>query len=80
LVNTSDIRYLEVKEKYISVRHVKGEVIIDETLRELEDEFPIFSLGFAAMPYCQPTMSWVLIKMFKANSVCVRTSWMSSST
>ena len=80
MVNTSDIRYLEVKDKVISVRHVKGEVIIDETLRELEDEFPIFSLGFAAMPYCQPTMSWVLIKMFKANSVCVRISWMGSST
>ena len=80
MVNTSDIRYLEVKDKFISVRHVKGEVIIDETLRELEDEFPIFSLGFAVTAYCQPTMSWVLIKMFKANSECVRISWMSSST
>ena len=45
--------------------HVKGEVITDETLGELKDEFPIFSLGFAAMPYCQPTMSWVLIKIFQ---------------
>ena len=40
LVNISDIRYLKADQKYVSVRHVKGEVIIDETLRELEDEFP----------------------------------------
>jgi two-component system response regulator AlgR len=40
LVNISDIRYLKADQKYVSVRHVDGEVIIDETLRELEDEFP----------------------------------------
>ena len=40
LVNISDIRYLKADQKYVSVRHVKGEVIIDETLRELEEEFP----------------------------------------
>ena len=36
----SDIRYLKADQKYVSVRHVKGELIIDKTLRELEDEFP----------------------------------------
>lgn len=40
LVNISDIRYFKADQKYVSVRHVDGEVIIDETLRELEDEFP----------------------------------------
>ena len=40
LVNISDIRYLKADQKYVSVRHAKGEVIIDETLRELEEEFP----------------------------------------
>lgn len=40
LVNIKDIRYLKADQKYVSVRHVKGEVIIDETLRELEGEFP----------------------------------------
>ena len=40
LVNISDIRYLKADQKYVSVRHLHGEVIIDETLRELEDEFP----------------------------------------
>lgn len=39
LVNISDIRYLKADHKYVSVRHVDGEVIIDETLCELEDEF-----------------------------------------
>ncbi|MEC8438443.1 MAG: LytTR family transcriptional regulator DNA-binding domain-containing protein, partial [Pseudomonadota bacterium] len=40
LVNISDIRYLKADQKYVSVLHVKGEVIIDEPLRELENEFP----------------------------------------
>ena len=40
LVNISDIRYLRANQKYVSVRHVKGEMIIEETLRELENEFP----------------------------------------
>ena len=39
LVNVSDIRYLRADQKYVSVRHAGGEVIIDETLRELEKEF-----------------------------------------
>jgi len=40
LVNIKDIRYLKADQKYVSVRHVGGEVIIDETLHELEEEFP----------------------------------------
>ena len=40
LVNIRDIRYLKADQKYVSVRHVGGEVIIDETLQELEEEFP----------------------------------------
>ena len=40
LVNVSDIRFLKADQKYVSVGHVEGEVIFDETLRELEDEFP----------------------------------------
>ena len=36
----SDIRYLKADQKYFLMRHVKGEVIIDETLSELDDEFP----------------------------------------
>jgi len=39
LVNVSYIRYLRADQKYVSVRHAGGEVIIDETLRELEKEF-----------------------------------------
>lgn len=35
LVNISDIRYLKADQKYVSVRHVDGEVISEETLREL---------------------------------------------
>lgn len=40
LVNISDIRYLKADQKYVSVLHVKGEVIIDKPQRELENEFP----------------------------------------
>ena len=40
LVNISDIRYLKADQKYFSVRYTGGEVIVDETLRELEEEFP----------------------------------------
>ena len=39
LVNMSDIRYLRADQKYVSVRRAGGEVIIDESLCELETEF-----------------------------------------
>ena len=35
----SDIRYLRADQKYVSVRRAGGEVIIDESLCELETEF-----------------------------------------
>lgn len=40
LVGVDDIRYFMADQKYVTVRHGEGEVLIDETLKELEDEFP----------------------------------------
>ena len=39
LINVADIRYLQADQKYITVRDEHQEVIVDETLRELEEEF-----------------------------------------
>ena len=80
LVNISDIRYLKADQKYVSVLHVKGEVIIDEPLRELENEFPdLFSrVCRNALVSTNPIIGFE--KMFKAKSDCVCTTWMSSST
>ena len=80
LVNISDIRYLNVDQKYVSVLHVEGEVIIDEPLRELENEFPdLFSMVCRnALVSTNPIIGFE--KMFKAKSDCVCTTWMSSST
>lgn len=39
LVNVGDIRYFQADQKYVTVRFPNGELIIDETLRELETEF-----------------------------------------
>ena len=39
LINIKDIRYLQADQKYVSVRDEQQEVIVDETLRELEHEF-----------------------------------------
>lgn len=39
LVPVDDVRYFQADQKYVTVRFSGGEVIIDETLRELEDEF-----------------------------------------
>ena len=39
LINVKDIRYLQADQKYITVRDEHQEVIVDETLRELEEEF-----------------------------------------
>lgn len=56
LISVDDIRYFMADQKYVTVRHGDGEVLIDETLKELEDEFPdqfvrihrnaLISLGF----------------------------------
>ncbi|MEJ2131533.1 MAG: LytTR family DNA-binding domain-containing protein [Gammaproteobacteria bacterium] len=39
LVPVDDIRYFQADQKYVTVRHSEGEILIDETLRELEQEF-----------------------------------------
>lgn len=39
LIAFEDVRYFQADQKYVTVRFVGGEVIIDETLRELEQEF-----------------------------------------
>lgn len=39
LVPVNDIRYFLADQKYITVRHGGGEVLIDETLKDLETEF-----------------------------------------
>ncbi|UCE89289.1 MAG: LytTR family transcriptional regulator, partial [Pseudomonadota bacterium] len=39
LVNVDAIRYFQAEQKYITVRHGEGEVLIDESLRSLEGEF-----------------------------------------
>lgn len=40
LVAVDDVRYFMADQKYVTVRYSEGEVLIDETLKELEDEFP----------------------------------------
>jgi two-component system response regulator AlgR len=39
LVPVDDIRYFLADQKYVTVRSGRGEVLIDETLKDLEDEF-----------------------------------------
>lgn len=39
LVPVEDVRYFQADQKYVTVRFGDGEVIIDEPLRELEQEF-----------------------------------------
>ncbi|MDP2226885.1 MAG: LytTR family DNA-binding domain-containing protein [Moraxellaceae bacterium] len=39
LIPVDDVRYFLADQKYVTVRHGKGEVLIDETLKDLEDEF-----------------------------------------
>jgi len=39
LIPVTEVRYFQADQKYVTVRHAEGEIIIDETLRELEDEF-----------------------------------------
>ena len=39
LVPIADIRYLLAEDKYVVVHHAKGEVLIEESLKTLEDEF-----------------------------------------
>ena len=39
LIPLSEVRFFQADHKYVTVRHDKGEVLIDDTLRDLEDEF-----------------------------------------
>ncbi len=39
LIPVDDIRYFQADQKYVTVRYSGGEIIVDETLRELETEF-----------------------------------------
>ena len=39
LIGIDDVRYFQADQKYVTVRYSAGEVIVDETLRELEVEF-----------------------------------------
>ncbi len=39
LVPVEEVRFLHADQKYVTVKHADGELLIDETLRELEEEF-----------------------------------------
>ena len=39
LIPINDIYYFLADQKYVTVRHARGEVLVDETLKDLEDEF-----------------------------------------
>jgi two-component system response regulator AlgR len=39
LIPLKDVRYFRADQKYVTVRHTQGEDLIDESLRQLEDEF-----------------------------------------
>ncbi len=39
LIELTDIRYFIADNKYVTVHHLHGEVLIDDTLKELESEF-----------------------------------------
>jgi two-component system response regulator AlgR len=39
LVPVDDVLYFQADQKYVTVRHPGGELLIDDTLKELEDEF-----------------------------------------
>lgn len=39
LIPLTEIRFFQADHKYVTVRHEGGEVLIDDTLRDLEDEF-----------------------------------------
>ena len=39
LIPLNEVRFFQADHKYVTVRHDKGEVLIDDTLRDLEEEF-----------------------------------------
>ena len=40
LIPIGDIRYLQAEHKYVTVRYSQGTVLIEESLKSLEEEFP----------------------------------------
>ncbi|WP_028919958.1 LytR/AlgR family response regulator transcription factor [Pseudoxanthomonas suwonensis] len=40
LIPLDEVRYLQAEEKYVVVHHARGEDLIEESLRSLEEEFP----------------------------------------
>lgn len=40
LIPVEDVHYLQAEEKYVVVHHARGEDLIEESLKSLEDEFP----------------------------------------
>lgn len=40
LIPVQDIRYLQAEHKYVTVRYGQGTVLIEESLKSLEEEFP----------------------------------------
>ena len=39
LIPIEDVHYLQAEEKYVVVHHVRGEDLIEESLKSLEEEF-----------------------------------------
>lgn len=39
-VPVEDVIYLQAEHKYVTVRHLAGELLLEESLRSLEEEFP----------------------------------------
>jgi len=39
LIPLKEVKFFQADQKYVTVRHVGGEVLIDDTLRDLESEF-----------------------------------------
>lgn len=39
-VPIENIVYLQAEHKYVTVRHTNGQILVDESLKSLEDEFP----------------------------------------
>src|SRR5690606_38910930 len=39
LIPVDEVRYLQAEEKYVVVHHARGEDLIEESLRSLEEEF-----------------------------------------
>ncbi len=39
LIPVADVRYFLADQKYVTVRHSQGETLLDETLKDLENEF-----------------------------------------